>query len=100
MHYTVRSLTGCLIVIGDHAYHCCVISKMYDGVGVVPDHAVMSEQGVQEETEHAPLRGPCVEDQLGRCVVTFPYHLGAACQKSRIQLKREVFSPRVLSEEL
>jgi hypothetical protein len=47
----------------------------------VHGHAVMSEQGVQDGTEHAPLRGPCVEDQCGVCVVTYPYHLGAACQE-------------------
>jgi hypothetical protein len=45
-------------VVGDQAYHCCVIGKLNDGVGVVPGHAVMSEQGVQEGNEHAPLRGP------------------------------------------
>ena len=37
---------GCLIVVGDQAYHCCVISKLNDGVVVVPGRAVMSEQGV------------------------------------------------------
>ena len=58
-----------------------VISKLNDGVGVVPGRAVMSEHGVQEGTEHAPLRGPRVEDQRGGCVVTYPYHLGAACQE-------------------
>ncbi|KAK6327856.1 hypothetical protein J4Q44_G00035020, partial [Coregonus suidteri] len=72
---------GCLIVVGDQAYHCCVVGKLNDGVGVVPGHAVMGEQGVQEGTEHAPLRGPHVEDQCGRCVVTYPYHLGAARQE-------------------
>jgi hypothetical protein len=36
----------------------------------------MSEQGVQEGTKHTPLRGPRVEDQRGRCVVAYPYHLG------------------------
>ena len=41
----------------------------------------MSEQGVQEGTEHAPLRGSCVEDQHGGWVVTYPYHLGAARQE-------------------
>ena len=56
----------------------------------------MSEQGVLEGTEHAPLKGPCVEDQRGGCV-TYPYHLGWPVRKSRIQLQREVFSPRVLS---
>jgi hypothetical protein len=29
---------------------------------VVPGRTIMSEQGVQEWTENAPLRGPCVED--------------------------------------
>ena len=41
----------------------------------------MSEQGVQEGSEHALLRVPNVEDQRGRCVVTYPYHLGAARQE-------------------
>ena len=72
---------GCLVVVGDQAYHCCVIGKCNDGVGVVPGSAVMSEQGVQEGTEHASLRGSCVEDQCGGCVVTYPYHLGAARQE-------------------
>ena len=67
---------GCLIVVGDQAYQCCVISKFNDGVGVVHGRAVMNEQRVQEGTEHAPLRVPCVEDQRGGCVVTYPYHLG------------------------
>ena len=53
----------------------------------------MDEQGVQEGTKHTPLRGPSVDDQRGRCVVAYPYYLGVA----RIQLQREVFSPRVLS---
>ena len=55
----------------------------------------MSEQGVQEGTKHTPLRGPCVEDQRGGWVVTYPYHLGVV-RKSRIQLQREGFSPRIL----
>ena len=54
---------GCLDVVGDQAYHCFVIGKVNDGVGVVLGRAVMSEQGVPEGVEHAPLRGPCVEDQ-------------------------------------
>ena len=48
---------GCLVVVGDQAYHCCVIIKLNDGVGVLPGCAVMSEQGVQEGAEHAP-EGP------------------------------------------
>ena len=58
-----------------------VVSKLNDGVGVVPGHAIVGEQGVQEQTEHAPLRGPSVKDQCGRCVVAYPYHLGAAHQE-------------------
>ena len=79
------------------AYHCLVVSKLNDGVGVVLGHAVVDDQGVQEGAEHAPLRVPCVEDQRGRYVVTYPYHLGRPVRKSRIQLQREVFSPRFLS---
>ena len=45
------------------------------GVGVVPGHAVVGEQGVQEGTGHAPLGSSSVEDQRGRCVVTYPNHL-------------------------
>ena len=63
----------------------------------LPECGVMSEQRVQEGTEHSPLRGPRVEDQRGGCGVTYPYALGVAIRKSRIQLQREVFSPRVLS---
>ena len=61
---------GCLIIVGDQAYRCCVISNINDVVRVVPGRAVMSEQAVQERPEHAPLRGSRVEDQHGRCVVT------------------------------
>ena len=38
---------GCLVVVGDQAYHCCAISKLNDGFGVVPGRAEISEQGVQ-----------------------------------------------------
>ena len=72
---------GCLIVVGDHAYHCCVVSKLNDCVGVVLSHAVVDEQGVQEGTKQAPLRDPRFEDQRDRCVVAYPYHLGAARQE-------------------
>ena len=43
--------------------------------------AVVAEQGVQEGTKHVPLRGPSVNDQCGRCVGAYPYHLGAARQE-------------------
>ena len=44
-------------------------------------HEVVGEQGVQEGTKYTPLRGPSVEDQRGRRVVAYPYHLGAARQE-------------------
>ena len=66
---------GCLIIVGDQAYHCCVISKLNDGVW---PHG--GEQGVQVGTKHTPLRGPRVEDQSGGGVVAYPYHQEAACQ--------------------
>jgi hypothetical protein len=55
------------------------------------------EQGEQEGNKHAPLRGPRVEDQRGRCVVPTLTTWGRPVRKSRIQLQRELFSPRVLS---
>jgi hypothetical protein len=74
------------------------ICKCNDGVGVVPWHAVISEQGVQEGTEHTPLRGPCVEDQCGECVVTYPYHLGGGLSGSPGSTCRgRYFSPSVFN---
>ena len=72
-HDTVSDLLpiDSLVVVGDQAYHCCVC-KLNDGVGVVPGHAVVGEKGVQEGTEHTPLRGSGVEDQRGKCVVQDP----------------------------
>jgi hypothetical protein len=79
-HHTARSdllPIGCLIVGGDQAYHRYVVGKLnVEPVGVVYGHAVMGEQGVQEGTDHASLRGPCVEGQHGGCVVAYPRHLG------------------------
>ena len=53
-------------------------------------HSVMGEQGVQEGAEHAPLWGPCVEDQRSGAVVSY-------FRKSRTQLHRAGFRPRALS---
>ena len=77
-----------------------VVSKHNDGVGVVLGHAFVGEQGIQEGTMPAPLRGPHFEDQRSRCVGVYPYHLGWPVRKSRRQLQRQVFSPRVLSLEM
>ena len=71
--------------------------KERDGVRVVPGPAVMGEQGVQEGTEHAPLGSSSVEDQRGRCIATHPHNWGRPARKSRIQVQRKGFSPRILS---
>ena len=60
---------------------CCVVSKLNDGVGVSYGQAVVGEHGIQEGTKYTPLRGPSVKDQRCRHVVTYPYHLGVACQE-------------------
>jgi hypothetical protein len=75
---------------------------MKDGVGVVPDRAVMSEQGVQGGIEHDPLRGPHVEDQRGGCVVAYPYHLGAARQEVQDHFVKHFvhFSPHSIQFDL
>ena len=80
---------GCLIVIGDHAYHQHVVAKLNDGVGVV------CEQGVQEGTKHASLRGLRVEGQRADLLLPTLTTWGRPVRKSRIQLQREVFNPRV-----
>ncbi len=50
---------GHLIVVGDQAYHRCVIGKF----GAVCSCTVVCVQGVQEWAEDAALRGTSVEDQ-------------------------------------
>jgi hypothetical protein len=78
---------GCLIIVGDQSYHRCVISKLNDLVGGVHGRAIVGEQGVQEGTKHAPLRGPycmlrvSMEDVLLPTLITW----GRTVTKSRIQ---------------
>uniref|UniRef100_A0A8C7FCB0 beta-ketoacyl-[acyl-carrier-protein] synthase I n=1 Tax=Oncorhynchus kisutch TaxID=8019 RepID=A0A8C7FCB0_ONCKI len=64
-------------------------------VGVVPGHAVVGEQGVQEGTEQAPLGSSSVEDQRGRCVATYPHHLGVARQEVQNPVAEGGISPFV-----
>ena len=59
----------------------------------------MSEQGVQERTEHAPLRGHRVRISVADVLLSTLTTWGRPVRKSRIQLQREVFSPRVMSFE-
>ncbi len=54
---------GRLIVVGDQAYHRCVIGKFDNDVGAVCSCTVVCVQGVQEWAEDAALRGTSVEDQ-------------------------------------
>ncbi len=54
---------GRLIVVGDQAYHRCVIGKFDDDVGAVSGCTVVCVQGVQEWAENTALRSTSVEDQ-------------------------------------
>ena len=57
----------------------------------------MSEQGVLEGTEHALLRDPVLRISETDVLLPTLTTWGRSVRKSRIQLQREVFSPRVLS---
>ena len=61
---------GCLVIVSNQAYYCCIVCKLDDSVGGIRGHTVMGEQGVEKGAEHAPLRGPCVEDQRSGGVVS------------------------------
>jgi hypothetical protein len=52
-HYRVSDLllVGCLIVVGDQAYHRRVVNKLDDGDGVVRGPTVVGEQEVQKGTK-------------------------------------------------
>ena len=43
------------------------------------------------------LRGTSDEDQCGRCVATYPHHLGVARQEDQDQVAERVVCPMVLS---
>ena len=60
-------------------------------------HAAMGEQGVQEGTEHPPLRGTIPQISVADVLLPTLTTWGRLVMKSRIQLQREWFSPRVLS---
>ncbi len=59
---------GRLIVVGDQAYHRCVISKFDDDIGAVCSCTVVCVQGVQEWAEDAALRCTSVEDEGGKMI--------------------------------
>ena len=64
----------------------------------MPGRAVISDQGGQERTEHAPLKGPGVlRINVADVLLPTPTTWGRPVRKSRIQLQREGFRPRVLS---
>ncbi len=54
---------GRFIVVGDQAYHHCVVSIFDDDVGAVCGCTVMCVQGVQGWAEDAALSSTSVEDQ-------------------------------------
>ncbi len=72
---------GRLIVVGDQAYHRCVIGKFDDDVRAVCGCTVVCVQGVQEWAEDAALRSTSVENQGRGGVVAHSDHLTFACQE-------------------
>ncbi len=68
---------GRLIIVGDQAYHRCVISKFDDDVGAVCGFTIMCAQGVQEWAEDTALRSTSVEDSVG-CIALLSTVLIAA----------------------
>ncbi len=54
---------GRLIVVGDQAYHRCVIGKFDDDVGAVCSCTVVCVQGVQSGLRTQPCGAPVFEDQ-------------------------------------
>jgi hypothetical protein len=59
-------------------------------------HAVVGEQGIQEGTKYTPLGAPVLRIRVSDVLPTLTTW-GRPIRKTRIQLQREVFSPRVLS---
>ena len=57
----------------------------------------MGEQGVQVGTKHTPLRGPILRVSMADVLLPTLTNWGRPVRKSRIQLQKEVFSPRVLT---
>ena len=57
----------------------------------------MGEQGVQEGTKHAPLGAPVLRVSVADVLWPTLTNWGRPVRKSRIQLQRKLFSPRVVS---
>ena len=57
----------------------------------------MGEHGVQEGTEHTPLRDPVLRISVADVFLPNLTTSGRPVRKLRIQMQREEFSPRVLS---
>ncbi len=72
---------GRLIVVGDQAYHRCVIGKFVDDIRAVCGCTVVCVQRVQKWAEDAALRSPSVEDQRRWGVVAHSDNLTSACQE-------------------
>ncbi len=62
---------GRLIVVGDQAYHHCVVSEFDDDVGAVCGCTVTCVQGVQEWAENTALRSTSVRSAEMKCCCPF-----------------------------
>ncbi len=87
---------GHLIVVSDQAYHRCVISKFDDDIGAVCSCTVMYREyrsGLRKQPCGAPVLRVRGDDVLLPILTTWLLPV----RKSRIQLHRDLFSPRVWS---
>ena len=62
--------------------------------------AVVGEQGVQEGTKCTPLRAPMLSISVADVLLPTLTTRGRPIRMPRIQLQREVFSPRILRLEV
>ena len=70
-----------VIIVGDETQDGGVIRKLKDDVGVVSGHAITREQGVQQGTEYAALRGSDAQGQCRGGEVAHSHHLGSTLQE-------------------
>jgi len=72
---------GGLIIVGDEPQDGGVVRELNDGVGAVSGYRVRCEQGVQEGTECAALRGSGAQGQYRGGETAHSHYLGSARQE-------------------
>ena len=85
-----------LIVLGDETHQSCVVRKLHHVIGAVGCCAVVSQQGVEQGTEHTALRGPCAECDAARDVVADSYCLGSLTEKVQHPIAKGGVEPQLV----